>query len=401
MTTRSKGPRRSLVSPEQARAALSERLRARRSEIEQATLTRIYAVSAPTEVTDPAYAEGLRTAVCTALDYALAGIEAGSSRPSPIPVELFAQARLAARNGVNLDTVLRRYFAGHTLLGDFVIQEAGSLLPQAELQRLLKAQAALVDRLMAAVTEEYTREAKGRPETAEERRTEWVERLLDGEPLDTTELAYDFDAHHVGVIVAGSGAAEAFRDLAAARGSQHLTVRRGEDTVWAWLGTRRRLDPAELAPGWPAGVFVAVGEPAQGLLGWRLTHRQAAAALPIALRSHKPYIRYADVPVLASIHQDDLLAASLRELYLAPLEEGREEGKMARETLRAYFAADRNVSSAAAALEVDRHTVTSRLRTIEERLGAPLSSCAFDLEAALQLEELGYPASSKSASSRS
>jgi len=54
-----------------------------------------------------------------------------------------------------------------------------------------------------------------------------------------------------------------------------------------------------------------------------------------------------------------------------------------------FFAAERNVSSAAMALGVNRNTVASRLRAIEERLGRSLGACAPDLEAALRLEEVG------------
>ena len=89
--------------------------------------------------------------------------------------------------------------------------------------------------------------------------------------------------------------------------------------------------------------------------------------------------------------QDDLLATSLHQLYLEPLEGERDGGKVARETLRAYFAAERNVSSAAAALGVNRNTVTSRLRAIEATVGRSLAFCGSELEAALRLAELGEP----------
>jgi DNA-binding PucR family transcriptional regulator len=58
---------------------------------------------------------------------------------------------------------------------------------------------------------------------------------------------------------------------------------------------------------------------------------------------------------------------------------------VARRTLRAYFAAERNVSSAAAALGVRRQTITSRLHVIEERLGRSLGVYATELDAALRL----------------
>jgi DNA-binding PucR family transcriptional regulator len=134
-------------------------------------------------------------------------------------------------------------------------------------------------------------------------------------------------------------------------------------------------------------VIVTIGEPGEGLAGWRLSHRQAKAALPIAERREQPVLRYGDVTLQASILCDDLVATSLRQLYLEPLEGARDGGRMARETLRAYFAAERNISSAAAVLGVDRRTVSNRIRAIEDALGRPLKDCATELETALRLDE--------------
>src|SRR5262249_14368679 len=83
-----------------------------------------------------------------------------------------------------------------------------------------------------------------------------------------------------------------------------------------------------------------------------------------------------------------LLAKSLHETYLAPLDEHGDSGLVLRETLRAYFAAGFNAATAAAALEVDRHTVQRRLRKVEEALGRLLHSCHAEIEVALRLEEL-------------
>lgn len=49
--------------------------------------------------------------------------------------------------------------------------------------------------------------------------------------------------------------------------------------------------------------------------------------------------------------------ASLGQLYLEPLARERDGGQMARETLRAYFGAERNGASAAPVLGVSRQTV--------------------------------------------
>jgi DNA-binding PucR family transcriptional regulator len=59
-----------------------------------------------------------------------------------------------------------------------------------------------------------------------------------------------------------------------------------------------------------------------------------------------------------------------------------------RETLRAYFSAEQNASSAAAALGVHQQTITNRLHAIEAQLGYPPSLRRAELEAALRIEDL-------------
>jgi PucR C-terminal helix-turn-helix domain/GGDEF-like domain len=382
-------------SEKQARSVLRTRLEARRPEVEQAALTRVNAIADSSAAADPTYVEGLRSAVSAALGYGLAAIEAGEERAPPVPVALLAQARMAARSGVSLDTVLRRYFAGYSLLGYFMIEEASSdgLMSGAELQRLLGAQAVIFDRLLAAIGEEHARESELRLVSTEQRHAERIERLLEGELIDTAGIAYDFEGWHLGAIARGPGAAEAVRELARALDLRLLLVSRGEEgTVWAWLGARHRPDPAAVqsfaAANWAEDVALAIGEPGSGLSGWRLTHRQAAAALPIAQVGHENPVRYAEVALLASILQDDLLVTSLRRLYLRPLGDERDGGAALRETLRAYFAAGRNGASAAALLGVSRQTVNSRLHTAEGLLGRRLIDCAAELEAALRLDDV-------------
>jgi DNA-binding PucR family transcriptional regulator len=113
----------------------------------------------------------------------------------------------------------------------------------------------------------------------------------------------------------------------------------------------------------------------------------SATVRPIAERRGQAVVRYADVALLASILRDDLLATSLRQLYLEPLARVKDGGKVGRETLRAYFATERNISSTAAALGVDRRTVTNRIRAVEELFGRPLRDFATELETALLLDD--------------
>jgi hypothetical protein len=380
-------------SLDEACSAVASRLRERLPEIQAAIATRVYAISDPHDVADPAYLQGLDAAVAAAIEHRLAVLEDGERRAPVVPPALLAQARLDARDGVPLDTVLRRYFAGNALFGDFLVKEAERAeIPSSALRRLLAAQATLGDRVLAAVSAEYAREAANRPSSASERRRECVKSLLAGELVDHSELGYDLDAHHLALMAKGEGAHGAMRVLAGRLDRRLLAVRREEGDTWAcWLGGRRPLEAEralrELGDIPLDGVCVTVGEPGEGLVGWRLSHRQAKAALPIAARRGQAILHYADVALLASILRDDLVTTSLRQLYLEPLERTRDDGKVWRETLRAYFAAERNVSSTAAALGVDRRTVTNRIRAIEGLFGRSLKDFATELETALLLDD--------------
>lgn len=378
----------------EARALLRGRLEARRAELEQTVLARVNSLADTGSGGDPEYVQGLRAAVVAALDYGFAGIEGRMERVAAVPPQLLVQARLAARNRVSLDTVLRRYFAGYTLLGDFLIEEVenGGLLEGAELKQLLRTQAIRFDRLVVAVSEEHSREATGRFDNSERRRAEQVERLLAGELVGTAEFAYEFNCWHLGVLASGPQAETGLRRLAAALDRRLLLIDRGEGMVWAWLGGREPLEREPLERHvrrlLPEQLTLAIGEPREGLSGWRLSHRQAAAALQVALLSSKRLTHYNEVALLASTIQDDLLVTSLHELYLKPLESERDSGAGAKKTLRAYFEADRNISSAAAALGMPRNTVASRLQAIEERLGHPFSTCGLELEVVIRLDDL-------------
>jgi hypothetical protein len=380
-------------SIDEARSAIASRLRERLPEIQAAVATRVYAISDPRDVVDPAYARGLDAALAAAIDHRLAVLEAGERHASAIPLILLTQARLDARDRVSLDTVLRRYFAGNALFGDFLVEEAERAeVSSSDLRRLLGEQATLGDRLLAAVSVEHAREAKSRPGGPAERRRECVKSLLAGELVDRSELGYDLDAHHLALMAKGEGAEELIRGLANALDRRLLIVRREEEPIWAcWLGGRRQLAAEKalqaLSGIAPDGVFVTAGEPGEGLSGWRFSHLQAKAALPVAERRGQSTLLYADVALLASILRDDLIVSSLRQLYLAPLEQTKDGGKVARETLRAYFSVERNISSTAAALGVDRRTVRNRIRAIEGLLGRSLKASAADLEIALRLDD--------------
>lgn len=128
----------------QQRAVLRARVEARRDELEREVLDRIAAISDPSELADPSYADGLHATVWVAIDR-------GEEHAPPAPVVLLAQARAAARNGVSLDTVSRRYFA--------------------------------------AVSKAYELESEmARAQTSRQRLADRIDGILSGELLDTSDL---------------------------------------------------------------------------------------------------------------------------------------------------------------------------------------------------------------------
>lgn len=249
--------------------------------------------------------------------------------------------------------------------------------------------------MVVSVSQEYARarESEVEPRSSRRRRYTQLRRLLAGERLGVGELGYEFDAHHLALVACGTAATQALALLGERFDRRLLLAEPDEQTAWAWLGGRRRFEERDIellaAVEWPSGVAVGSGLCGQGLAGWRLSHRQAAAAMSVAQRVTDRLVNYADVALLASALQDDLLLNSLDQLYLSRLSGDRDRTLTAKDTLRAYFAAAGNVTSAAAALGVNRRTIASRLAAIEESLGRPLDSATAEIETALRLDEVG------------
>jgi hypothetical protein len=150
----------SAVGPgDDGRIRVVGRLRARQGELVEAIFARVRGDAfGPVGARDAEYLAGLRAAVAAAVDYVLEGLERGEEWAGPIPVLASEQARRAARIGVPLDTVLRRYMAGQALLGDYILHEAERAGRESVTRELLRLQASLVDRLAMEVSQAHSGE---------------------------------------------------------------------------------------------------------------------------------------------------------------------------------------------------------------------------------------------------
>ncbi len=379
---------------ERVRIELAECLRFRRAEIEKAILACVHdVVPDPIRVDDAEYNVGMNATVTAIVDYGLMGIALGEEWAALVPPPAVAQVRRAVRNGVGVETVLRLYTASHAELWDFVMAEADRF-PNEVLREVLKTQGRLMDRLMDSILAEHGREVERMRRSPQQHHVERVQRLLAGASGDLNGFDYEFDAWHLGVIARGAGAEKAVAGLAAVLGRRLLSISHGEETVWAWLGGQRSLAPSDVErllstdSGWPVEVSLAIGEPGHWIGGWRTTHRQAQEALRVSLRSLDRFTRFDDVALVAAALRNEEFAGWLIERYLSPLGGLGCAAATLRETLRAYFAANRNASSAAISLDVSRRTIRNRMAIIEKALGPRLFTHHAELELALRLAKL-------------
>jgi hypothetical protein len=328
------------------------------------------------------------------LKYSLEGIEKNREAVVQIPPETARQARRAAREGVRLDTVFRRYTAGNLSLEEFIVAEAEGI-PSDVLCQILSDQGLRVDRLMETVSAEYRDELEQAARSSTQKQADRIWHFLENSSLvGPPDTDYDFDAWHIGMILTGSATPiiRAVQTIADRSGYRLLTVARDHETAWAWLGCPVEPNLAGLVQALDAvasaQASVAVGEPRKGLDGWRQTFREAQAALQVLLYRPQPVTRCRDVILVSAVVRDPALATSLIETYLAPLNGRGDSGEVLRKTLRAYFHANQNANTAAAALQVARHTVERRLRSVEEKLGQTIDTCNAQLQVALWAEEL-------------
>jgi PucR C-terminal helix-turn-helix domain/GGDEF-like domain len=382
------------MASESAGTLIARRLAGRKHEIEQLTLARVYGIAEPPGTAELDYVHGLREAVSAAIDFGLQVLSGSDVRPPAVPAPLLVQARRAAHAGVALDVVLRRYFSGYTFFVNSVFEEMQKC-SVSEIEGLtvrIQGKSSHFDRLVGAISDEYQREIQMLASTTPQLQTRLVERLLAGEVVDSAALAYMVNqTWHVALVIADSdGVVDLLRATADALDCRLLYVQRPTKTCWAWLGRRRNVDAEivrrHLAEGPGRRTAIALGQPSRGLAGWRLSHRQAKAVFPLAQSRMSGVVSYAQSGLLVALARDEVLTASLRQLYIEPLSCGRDGGEGLKATLLAYLAAGRNITSAASALRLNRQTVRSRLRTIEEKVGRSLDDCAAEFEIALRLD---------------
>lgn len=317
--------------------------------------------------------------------------------PSECPSEVIESARLGASMDYPLWAALQAYRAGHAVQWQAwsTRVEARNLDP-ADRRSLLKAGSdymfAYADHSARWMEIEFTHARDERMRSDEQRRTQLVRNLLDGHSIEATQLGYNLDAWHFGLIAAGPEAEKAIREMGSRAGGQLLAVAVDAITWWAWLAfpqpPPRRAAPLMRSLKLPPTSRLAIGEPAHGAAGFVQTHREAQAAFAITLKLGETLSSYSQIALEDLASADPARARVFVERELGPLVRDERRARVLRETLRVYFAAAQTASSAAQLLGVHERTVGNRIHAIEQLIGRPVVSRRAELETALRLHRL-------------
>ncbi len=337
------------------------------------------------------YEHGIARAVQGVLDYVLAALAAGSTAVEPVPLVALDQARRAARMGVGLDTVLRRYAAGDRALRRAIAAELdGRDESVADDVHTLADEA--VDQAMGAAAAEFDAEIARLSEMADPRLILAIGLLQ--EEINATEIdGYVLDRWHIGVVTESAVPKVGLLRLADSLGAQPLVVDSRRGQRWAWIGKREPLSvagvEATLMEIFQHRAAFGVGEPRRGLSGWRLTHTEARSAAELPNDGSRPVTRLREHILEAAVLGNQAFAESLIATYIEPLE--KEASKPAadlRRTVRAYLRSGQNANSAAQYLGIDRHTVLRRVRKVEELVGEKVEDCSAQLDTALRIASI-------------
>jgi hypothetical protein len=367
---------------------LNNRVRGRTAEIEAAVIEELLAVHDPAPEARAELLAGLQASTKEGWAYSLAAFQQGEDWSEPLPESLAAQARWAARVGVPLDELLRAYAGGNTVISRFVTEELVDLPPEA-LRYAVEVQNRVADALVSGFVDEYTRESAFLDRSSGQRLTQQVEGILAGKAPDE-DFTYELGRWHVAGIVTGLGADQAARLVAERLGCDLLLISRSAGTHWAWWGSGRRVPLSRIDPvigEIERPVSFAVGDPQDGLEGFRRSHREAQIGSEVMVRSRARLIRGADVALTGLLLRDDELADLLVHAQLGALKAERDWPTL-RETLNAYVDSDGALAGAAALLGVDRQTVRRRLARIEQLTERPVRRYRAELEVALRLERI-------------
>jgi hypothetical protein len=346
----------------------------------------------------------VKRGVVAALRDALARIATHTGPPAELPADTHYAAQLWARAGLDVSVLISACFVSSYSFWDEFERATRTLAPEAAhaLEAQKRAQRSLAiyaDRLQQLLRSVYNRERELLGTDVGGRRSLLVSTILGGATPRSSELGYELGQHHhVALVAWGEGAQRRAETLAKQSGRRLLATAGPDGSIWAWLGGYEPFSTEELAGMTEAdlesGGGIALGEPGQGIEGFRRSHRQAQLARAAAdLRGRPEITRYRDVALVALLqHCDVATSHAFVEYELAGLLGSDPRSTELRRTLELHLAHGQRTGATGEAVGIDRHTVRERLDEVERRLGTPIQQRSGELHAALLLLGAGLGA---------
>jgi hypothetical protein len=327
------------------------------------------------------------------------------------PAAAAEYARRLAQRGTPLTALLRAYRVGHACFSNWVLTELARQADDAEkisaaTMFMSKIVAGYIDQTSEEMVAAYTRERENWLRNRSAARAARIRDLVSGERIDVgaaeATLGYRLRQYHVGLVCwAGDAASPADEITRLEHAISHVAGKAGcsgdpvflphdESSAWAWLplGIRDTFDAAAASTaGVDDDIHFAFGDPAKGIEGFRLTHRQAIAAQAVALAAGSPAPRavvFGEVaPVAMMLGAPELLRAWVLST-LAGLATDDEHHARLRDTLLVFLQNGGSYKSTAEQLMLHKNTVQYRIRRAEESLGRPVGQNRHDVELALR-----------------
>ena len=354
---------------------------------------------------DPDLRRALDASTHGQLSSFLTSLIADPPAPHPAP-EAFEFARAVARRGLELHVLLGVYRFGQQAALRFITQsveesDADLTLKPAALvyvwQRTSDYFHVSVEQLIGAYAEERERWLR----SALSRRTQLIDAILRGEPVDvdasSETLGHSLWSWQTALVLWSDepapepDTAGRLETLAGWLASEHgaarpLVMPAGAHALWAWVATDRPIAAGTSLPKASDGLSVAIGTPAPGLAGFRDSHHEALAAKRIADRGDSgPVVHYAAVEVLSLMSHDPAAMGRFITRELGPLAFDDPVTQRLRETVLASLRF--GVNGAAERLHVHRNTVRYRVQQAEVLLGRTVDERRMELELALWCAE--------------
>ena len=346
---------------------------------------------------DPSMAAVEIAAIADSLNDILDGLAGSLEAPRQVPNGPLWEARMAAQAGIDLNDLIRTYRVGQAVTWDCLMEVVTALVRDAQERYDVLRRAAAYhfdwnDSVVAGVIEAYQQEYKSFYFKAGDRKRRAVVRdILSGLTVDTSSLGYSFQGVHLGIVAWGDSSEAAVQQIGTLIGGEQVSITGTGGTVLSWVHhdqlPRRlvRLD-ARFTP--PEGSFVAIGDLAAGVDGFRLTYRQAWQAYRVGRIIAAPFTRYKDVALDALALRDRQSARDFVQYMLGRLDPHDSRSQILIETLEAYFACGHNGALTSQRLAVHERTVAYRLKSIEQRLGVPVTSRRVELSTAIRLDRI-------------